>query len=130
MSFNGLNTPFQYLVNWSTEGPGAYYIPPNKTQDHQPIWEIQDPEETQPNLSRLSKEAEGHKRPLLVVRLLIFTLSAKFFRTFLPFSPGIRNSTNCGFSFHRKFKVKVDSAIFPGIPKRLKSPSAVFGILS
>ena len=56
----------QYL---STAGPGTWYIPPDKTQDHQPIWEIWEPEEIHPNLSGFSEEVDGHKRPLLVPRL-------------------------------------------------------------
>ena len=52
--------------NLSTRGPGTCYTLPNKTQDHQPIQEIQEPGETHPNSSGLSKEVDGHKRSLLV----------------------------------------------------------------
>ena len=48
------------------------YLLPNKTQDHQPTWEIPEPEETQPNLSGLSEEVDGYKKPLLVPRLQFF----------------------------------------------------------
>ena len=37
--------------------------------ESQPIWEIQEPGETYRNSSALPKEADGHKRPLLVPKL-------------------------------------------------------------
>ena len=60
VSFNGRRQVPTYLF---------IYLLPNKTQDHQPTWEIQEPEETHPNLSGPSEEVDGYKRPLLVPRL-------------------------------------------------------------
>ena len=55
--------------NQAWAGAGTCYTPPNTTQDHQPTWEVREPGETYPNSSGLSKEADGHKGPLLVPRL-------------------------------------------------------------
>lgn len=48
----------QYL---SPGESGTCYTLPNRTQDHQPICKIWEPEESYANLSGLSKEADGHR---------------------------------------------------------------------
>lgn len=60
------DSPPPHTPECFSRGPGTWYTLPNKTQDHQPIQEIQEPGETHPNSSGLSKEVDGHKRSLIL----------------------------------------------------------------
>ena len=55
----------QYVSTGRVQVPG---LPPNKTQDYHPTWEIREPGEPYSYMSGLSDEADGHKGPLLVPR--------------------------------------------------------------
>ena len=69
-SWVSVNKALASIFQWKKAGTYLFiYLLPNKTQDHQPTWEIQEPEETHPNLSGPSEEVDGYKRPLLVPRL-------------------------------------------------------------
>ena len=59
--------PIPISFNW--EGAGTCHTPPNKTQDHQPIWESWEPGETHSNLSGLPRKANEYKWPLLEPKL-------------------------------------------------------------
>ena len=72
-SWVSVNQALASIFQWKKAGTYLFiYLLPNKTQDHQATWEIPEPEETQPNLSGLSEEVDGYKKPLLVPRLQFF----------------------------------------------------------
>ena len=69
-SWVSVNEALASIFQWKKADTYLFiYLLPNKTQDHQPAWEIPEPEETHLNLSGPSEKVDGYKRPLLVPRL-------------------------------------------------------------